>query len=129
MSSYNHSSPRGAGGREGHGSFVPPPQAYQAPPPVNHQQQLQPYQHGTHDNTSLAPWTAPPAQPYRGESYNSQRSHHSHRSRRSHHSDDDEYSSSRRHRYNERRPTIGASLYWMWDLIVGAIRSPSGKRA
>lgn len=124
MSNYHHSSTYG-----GDPYFVPPPQAYSAPPPGVSTQQLQRYQHGAHDNTSLAPWVAPPANPYRGDSYNSQHSHRSHRSNRSHRSRRSHYddeSPSQRHR--EKRPTIGDTLYMVWDAIVGAIRSPSGKR-
>ncbi|KKY19608.1 hypothetical protein UCDDS831_g05267 [Diplodia seriata] len=118
--------------RAGHGTqhFVPPPQAYTAPPPVNNQQQLSRYYQdagagGNNANTSLAPWTAPPAGPVRGDSYRSQRSQRSqrsHRSRRSVRLDEDE-------KHREKRPTMGDSLFAFWGVMWGAVRSPSGKRS
>ncbi|KAL1634821.1 hypothetical protein SLS58_010504 [Diplodia intermedia] len=108
--------------RAGHGThhFVAPPQAYTAPPPVNNQQQLSRYYHdagaNNANNTSLAPWTAPPAGPLRADSYRSQRSQRSqrsHRSRRSVRLDDDD-------KHREKRPTVGDSLFAFWGVMWGA---------
>ncbi|OJD34960.1 uncharacterized protein BKCO1_19000115 [Diplodia corticola] len=119
--------------------FMAPPQAYSAPHPVNQtpqqqqqqQQQLSRYyQDGgaaaTNNNQSLAPWTAPPAAPHRGDSYRSVRSQRSQRSHRSRRSVDEEHE--RKHHHREKRPTMGDSLFAFWGVMWDAVRSPSGKR-